>query len=383
LCHNFLVFLGDSAAITFKKQVVMTQNPSQYKCQLFKSTYLSYFFDQNGNKSTRKTYFCDNMETEIGQDIARAIQLLEQGQLVGIPTETVYGLAAHALLPDAVLKIFEVKQRPSFDPLICHFANWHQVADYVNKIPKPIEKIFEALSPGPLTVLLDRRIDKIPDVVSSGLTTVAVRVPAHPMAQELLSQLGFPLAAPSANPFGYISPTSAKHVADQLGSKIPYVLDGGACQIGVESTIIGMESDQALTVYRLGGTTIETLREICDLPVRLSITQSSNPQAPGQLQSHYAPRKPLTISDDLEEDISVFEDQDFGVIAFQNAPNVPEGTPVFVLSPTGNLHEAARNLFAALRALDQLDIECILAEPAPEIGLGLAINDRLSRAAFR
>jgi L-threonylcarbamoyladenylate synthase len=323
------------------------------------------------------------METEIGKDIEIAARLLLDGQLVGMPTETVYGLAAHALLPDSVLQIFEVKQRPQFDPLICHFAQWEHIEPYVRSMPRPIERLLDAFSPGPITVLLDRRIDKISDVVCSGLDTIAVRVPSHPMAHELLKKVAVPIAAPSANPFGYVSPTTAQHVADQLAGKIPYVLDGGACEIGLESTIVGMGPHKNLIVYRLGGLAIEALREVADLPVQLQLNKSSNPTAPGQLLSHYAPRVPLTVTNDLEEDIEVFEGRDIGIIAFQNAPSVPTGTPVFVLSPTGNMHEAARNLFAALRALDRAEVECILAEPVPDIGLGKAINDRLERAAYK
>ncbi|MCB0631058.1 MAG: L-threonylcarbamoyladenylate synthase, partial [Lewinella sp.] len=213
-----------------------------------------------------------------------------------------------------------------------------------------------------------------------GSPLVAVRLPAHPMSQELLAQLNFPLAAPSANPFGYISPTTAQHVADQLGEKIPYILDGGPCRVGLESTIVGLE-DGHLTVFRKGGLSVEKIEAVAG-PVRVREHSSSNPQAPGMLKSHYAPRVPLLLGN-LQ---TLREGRDrlrTGVLAFQEG--LPDIYPdhQILLSPSGKLEEAAQLLFASLRRLDAMDIDIILAETLPEEGLGRAINDRLRRAGVR
>ncbi|MFZ4635519.1 MAG: L-threonylcarbamoyladenylate synthase, partial [Saprospiraceae bacterium] len=191
------------------------------------------------------------MDTKIGSDLSRAVHLLNDGYLVGIPTETVYGLAGNALNPAAVASIFEAKNRPSFDPLIVHISDATELTRYALTLPEAARRLASLFWPGPLTLLLPRRA-VIPDLVTSGLDRVALRVPAHEMALQLLQALDFPLAAPSANPFGYVSPTTAQHVVDQLGGRIPYVLDGGACAVGLESTIVGFEAD-GVVVYRLGG----------------------------------------------------------------------------------------------------------------------------------
>ena len=184
----------------------------------------------------------------IGTDLHKAIDLLNAGQVVGMPTETVYGLAANALDSVAVAKIYEIKQRPSFDPLIIHTSDLDRVRSYVQDIPTALHEIMIDNLPGPLTVLLEKK-NIVPDLTTSGLKHVAVRIPSHPITQKLLAQIDFPLAAPSANPFGYISPTSAQHVSDQLGDKIPYILDGGLCEVGLESTIIGLDDGSPCLLY--------------------------------------------------------------------------------------------------------------------------------------
>src|SRR5690606_7520483 len=194
------------------------------------------------------------METPIGTDVAQAAALLRAGAVVAMPTETVYGLAANAFDEAAVLRIFQVKQRPSFDPLIVHVRDREQLSPLVARLPREAEALMEHFWPGPLTLVLPKT-GRVPDLVTSGLDTVAVRMPAHPVAQALLRAVDFPLAAPSANPCGYVSPTSAQHVADQLGGKVPYILDGGPCTVGVESTILGWEQEAgAWLLYRPGGT---------------------------------------------------------------------------------------------------------------------------------
>ena len=313
----------------------------------------------------------------IGSDILQAKQLLENGSLVAIPTETVYGLAANALLETAVLSIFETKQRPAFDPLIVHVANIGQVNRYADWQHPALKKLAEAFWPGPLTILLPKK-DLVPDLVSSGLPQVAIRVPNHPLTIELLQQLPFPLAAPSANPFGYISPTTAAHVNRQLGQKIPYILDGGPCGIGLESTIVGMEANE-IVVYRLGGLSLDAIEKIVG-KVQVKQNLSSNPLAPGQLKSHYAPSKQLIIGD-IGENLNKHKGKKIAVLSFAESFNATNIVLHLNLSPQGNLEEAALNLFKMLRLADESNADIILTTLLPKKGLGLAINDRLIRAA--
>jgi L-threonylcarbamoyladenylate synthase len=312
---------------------------------------------------------------EIGKDINKAKQLLQEGRLVAIPTETVYGLAANALDEKAVTGIFKAKRRPEFDPLIIHVPDLNRVSLYAKGFPSPARKLAEAFWPGPLTLLLEKK-HVIPDLVTSGLPTVGIRCPNHPLTQELLRQLDFPLAAPSANPFGYISPTTPLHVQDQLGDVIPYILDGGPCEVGIESTIVSFDNGVG-TVLRTGGLNIEDIERVIG-KVNIEINTSSNPRSPGQLKSHYAPRKKILIGN-LDELINEHRDKRAAVLSFRKDYGVPLQV---VLSPTGDLEEAARNFFAALRMLDDSPAEIILAEFVDDTGLGKAINDRLKRAAF-
>lgn len=316
---------------------------------------------------------------QVGTDIPQAASYLKQGQLVAIPTETVYGLAGNALDVKAVSSIFETKNRPSFDPLILHVASLEQVNSFVSSFPEKLKRLAEAFWPGPLTVLLPRNAS-VPDLVTSGLDRVAVRVPNHPLTLSLLAQLNFPLAAPSANPFGYISPTQAAHVDAQLGAQIPYILDGGACSVGLESTIVGMEGEQVV-IYRLGGLDLSKIEAVVG-SVTVQAHSSSNPSAPGQLASHYAPRKPFLVGDlKLLVPKLIQEGKAFGVLSFStHFPALPSDRQ-FVLSPSQDLQEAAQRLFMGMRLLDESDADLILAEFVPEVGLGRAINDRLKRAA--
>jgi len=315
----------------------------------------------------------------IGTDILMAKKLLEAGEVVGIPTETVYGLAGNAFNDDAVLQIFKVKNRPQFDPLIVHTNSLEKVKTFVTDFPEKAEQLASVFWPGPLTLLLPKA-DSISDLVTSGLGTVAVRIPNHPLTLELLSVLDFPLAAPSANPFGYISPTSAQHVDKQLGEKIAYILDGGASQVGIESTIVGFEEAETI-VYRLGGASVEAIEKVVG-SVRLVAHSSSNPKAPGMLKSHYSPRKPLFI-DSLEKVLTKYPNQVVGYLSFQTSSDVLPLEHQRVLSPTGNYAEAAKHLFAYMRQLDALSIDVICTELLPEKDLGRAINDRIRRAAVR
>jgi L-threonylcarbamoyladenylate synthase len=315
----------------------------------------------------------------ISTDIQQAKLYLSQSDVVGIPTETVYGLAGNAFDIEAVTKIFEVKNRPNFDPLIVHTNSIERLSEFVESIPEKAMLLAQKFMPGPLTLLLPKR-SSIPDLVTSGLDTVAVRIPNHPLTLALLAQLDFPLAAPSANPFGYISPTSAQHVAQQLGDKIPYILDGGECQVGIESTIVGFENDEVI-VYRKGGLAIEEIEKVVG-KVQVISHSSSNPKAPGMLKSHYAPRKKMFILDENNLKSEMQKDR-IGYLAFQKYNNDLPQNNQLILSESGNYREAAKNLFAFMRALDAIDIDKIYVELLPEQDLGIAINDRLRRAAVK
>lgn len=311
-----------------------------------------------------------------GTDIETALRCLKNGQLVGIPTETVYGLAANALDAAAVAKIFSAKNRPFFDPLIVHTHALTEVSRYVRSMPEKAKMLAEAFWPGPLTLVLSKA-EVIPDLVTAGQETVGIRVPSHPLCLELLRQLDFPLAAPSANPFGYVSPTTAQHVVDQLGDKVCYVLDGGPCSVGVESTIVGFREEEPV-IYRLGGTSIEAIVSVVG-PVLEQISASSNPAAPGQLDVHYSPKCRVILSEvPLETD-----SRDIAYLRYHKTlPNIAAERQL-ILSPHQNAEEAAINLFAMLRKLDGQGFRCIVAELLPEVGLGRAINDRLRRAAAK
>ncbi|MEO6305737.1 MAG: L-threonylcarbamoyladenylate synthase [Bacteroidia bacterium] len=314
---------------------------------------------------------------ETGKNIDFAADLLLKGKLVAIPTETVYGLAANALNEKAVLAIFEAKQRPFFDPLIIHVPDIESIAKYADLNDLRLQKLAKTFWPGPLTLLLPKK-ESIPGIVTSGLVQVAVRIPNHSLTLALLKKINVPLAAPSANPFGYVSPTEPTHVANQLGNKIDYILDGGICNVGLESTIIGVEDDK-ICVFRLGGLAIEDIEKIVG-KVELRINNSSNPNAPGQLKSHYAPKKPLFIGD-IKQLLNLNSGKKIAVICFGEKDLPKENVTLFDLSKTKNLQEAAINLFKYLRLADDSSADIVICEELPETGLGRAINDRLKRAA--
>ncbi|MBX7240170.1 MAG: threonylcarbamoyl-AMP synthase [Bacteroidia bacterium] len=319
------------------------------------------------------------MKTETGQDLNYAKRLLERGDLVAIPTETVYGLAANALNPDAVIKIFRAKNRPEFNPLIVHCGSWEQVTHFTEDIPAVAEKLAEHFMPGPLTLLLPKK-KEIQDLVTSGSDKVAVRIPDHPVSLSLLKMLSFPLAAPSANPSGYISPTTSSHVFQQLNGKIPYILEGGPSKVGLESTIAGFDEEGRLCIYRLGGLSIAEIEKVAG-KVRILTHYESKPKTAGQLLSHYAPMTPLMLGN-IETMVKEFGKEKAGVLSFRKGN--PLISPEFqrILSPTGDTEEAAKNLFRAMRELDGMNLRVIYAEEAPEEGLGPAINDRLRRARY-
>jgi len=317
------------------------------------------------------------LHTANPETILEAASLLQRGGLVAFPTETVYGLGSDALNPAAVARIFEAKQRPFFDPLIVHVADRFQAAK-IAEISEKASVLMEAFWPGPLTLVMKKK-DGVPDLVTSGLSTVAVRVPAHPVALALLRASGCPVAAPSANPFGFLSPTTAAHVEDALGSKVDMILDGGACSTGVESTIIDVSCDVSFVLLRPGGIPVEDIEKITG-PLDVSAQNSGKPSAPGQLEQHYAPRTPLEILS-IEKILTDSRLEKAGVLIWKNPLKPLRTRALEVLSPEGSLIEAAQNLFAALHRLDESGSEVILAEPVPETGLGRAIMDRLRKAA--
>ncbi|WP_373512165.1 L-threonylcarbamoyladenylate synthase [Persicitalea sp.] len=325
----------------------------------------------------------------VSTNVREAGELLKVGQLVAIPTETVYGLAANALDSKAVAAIFAAKDRPTFDPLIVHVKSLDSMSDYVTNIPEKARQLAEAFWPGPLTLLLPKK-SIIPDLVTSGLPTVGLRVPHHPLTLELLQMLEFPLAAPSANPFGYISPTTAQHVQEQLGDKIPFILDGGECLVGIESTIVSFEQETP-RILRLGGLRSEDIESMIG-SVEFNLYSSSSPLAPGMLKSHYAPRKPLYLHSKKEMADREL-DAEIGYLFFTKPRHVALHENCLVLAEqsietlsnnglTNSLFlQAAQNLFGYLRKLDASPVKEIWVEILPEIDLGRAINDRLRRAA--
>ena len=312
------------------------------------------------------------------ESIRFAAEIIRGGGLVAFPTETVYGLGANALNPDAVARIFEVKQRPSFDPLIVHIATRASLDRLVETISLGDHRLMDVFWPGPLTLVLPKR-ESVPDIVTAGLSTVAIRMPAHPVAQALIRKADVPIAAPSANPFGYVSPTCAQHVLDGLGDRVDLILDGGSCPIGVESTIVAMNGTWP-ELLRPGSITLAQIREITGLVVRTPASQTT--VAPGQLPRHYATRTPVTILGAQGARPVVQGHERAGLIAMSVPSHVVDRfCAIEVLSPSGDLREAARNLFAALRRLDALGLDHLYAEPCDEQGLGLAIMDRLRRCA--
>lgn len=308
--------------------------------------------------------------------ILRAAEIIKEGGIVAFPTETVYGLGADAFNPLAVARIFEVKRRPYFDPLIVHVANPSDVRKLAKEILSNAKKLIERFWPGPLTIVLLKEED-IPDIVTAGLPTVAIRMPNHPMALSLIKESKCPIAAPSANPFGYLSPTTAEHVRDQLGDQVDLILDGGPCPVGIESTILSFLEEKP-RLLRPGGVSLEEIESIIG-KVEISPIED-RPSAPGMLPRHYAPRTPIVLDWD-EKNLDIYKNKKIGLLAFQETKNHLKFHSVEVLSKKGDIREAAANLFAAIRRLDALNLDLIVAEPIPEIGLGRAIMDRLRRAS--
>ncbi len=305
--------------------------------------------------------------------ILRAVTLLKEGGIVAFPTETVYGLGADALDPYAVAKIFEAKRRPHFDPLIIHLGGKDWIFRYGDNLSPYVQVLADRFWPGPLTMIVQKK-PVIPDIVTAGLSTVAVRMPSHEVALKLITALDRPIAAPSANPFGYVSPTRAAHVAGMLKGRIPLVLDGGSSRYGIESTIVSFEDD-GVVIRRHGSISEEELADC--VPVIQAVKANQPGISPGELPFHYAPMKPLVIVrgvKDVKTERSAF-------LAFRVPETAPISKQLRVLSETGDLKEAAANFFSSLIDLDHQDVDVIYAERVPESGIGKAIMERLRKAA--
>ncbi|MCU0403701.1 MAG: L-threonylcarbamoyladenylate synthase [Chitinophagaceae bacterium] len=316
------------------------------------------------------------METKIGNSIREAADWLRQNEVIAIPTETVYGLAGNALSEEAVVKIFKAKNRPFFNPLIIHTHSREGIASFVKNIPPEAHIIVEQFSPGPVTFLLEKK-DHVPDLVTGGHHKVAVRIPNHPLTLSLLNMIDFPLAAPSANRFGYVSPTTANHVMEGLTGLIPYILDGGPCVVGVESTIVDFEDNEVI-IRRKGGISVELIEKALGKAVIIRTHASDHPVAPGQLKSHYATITPLHTGNKLEL-LRKFNGKKIALIEFGDPLN-EACYKRFNLSPSGDPDEAARNLFSLMRQADHCGADVIVTSLLPEEGLGAAVNDRLKRA---
>ena len=311
------------------------------------------------------------------ETIRQAAEIIKRGGIVAFPTETVYGLGADAFNPLAVARVFEVKGRPSFDPFIIHVAHLEDLEKLVVEVSSPAWKLIERFWPGPLTIVLFKRAE-VPDIVTAGLPTVAIRMPRHPMTLRLIDQAGSPLVGPSANPFGYLSPTTAEHVRNQLGDQIDFILDGGPCEVGVESTIVAF-LEGVPRLLRPGGIPLEEIESVIG---RVSTRREGEekPLAPGMLPRHYAPRTPILIHH-REKNLRPYADKKIGYLSFQEPINTFSFLHLEVLSKKGDMKEAAANLFAAIRRLDALNLDLIIADAIPEVGLGRAIMDRLRRAS--
>lgn len=305
------------------------------------------------------------------KSIQEAGAILKAGGLVAFPTETVYGLGADAFNTKAVARIFEVKNRPYFDPLIVHIHELSLLRKLAAELPPNAEKLIKKFWPGPLTLVLPKK-GIVPDIVTAGLATVALRMPDHPIALELIEKSGVPVAAPSANPFEYLSPTTARHVRDQLGEKIDMILDGGPCLIGLESTVIDFSEKEPM-LLRPGGLALEEIESIIG---KIKISNSGNLKSPGQLEKHYSPRTPVKIT--LNK--NGLSGKKIGLLAFKSAQNTSAFKKIEILSADGDLKEAAARFFSCLHSLDEAGLDLIYAEPLPETGLGRAIMNRLRKA---
>lgn len=321
------------------------------------------------------------LETQVSTNLEWAIRHLQEGSLVAIPTETVYGLAGNALNHRSILNIFEVKNRPQTNPLILHVPNQEAAKKYLEEWPEWAERLSERFWPGPLTLLLKKNA-LVDPLITAGHDRVAIRVPSHRVCLELLEKLPFPLVAPSANPFSYISPTTADHVYHQLRGKIPMILDGGACVKGLESTIVGLHQGKP-AIYRAGAIPAEHIESVLQMSVEKLYLENSNstPTVPGSMLKHYAPGTPLILTDHPLDELRQFEGRRMALLLFSKPENFEMLQHCFFLSEHRDLEEAASRLYAVLQEIDRLNFDGIIAEKMPGTDLGNSINDRLWRAS--
>ena len=318
------------------------------------------------------------MKTIIGTTIQEAIHLLKSGELVAIPTETVYGLAANGCNTAAVKKIYEAKNRPNSNPLILHFASIEKINPYVLDFPQELLNLANKFWPGPLTILL-KKSELVPNEITANQELVAVRVPNHPLLNAILSELDFPLAAPSANLYGMVSPTKAEHVMQDLNGKIPYILDGGSCENGLESTIIGLH-EKKVVVYRLGSISLEDLTAELSYTPELKNTSEKQVITSGMVEHHYAPKTPFFFFD---ETIIDYSEKNNGFIFFKDQYSIIEDSNKIILSKSGDLKEAAANLYDAIIEMDKREFTALFIERLPDFGLGKTMNDRLNRSTLK
>ncbi|OHE74539.1 MAG: threonylcarbamoyl-AMP synthase [Verrucomicrobia bacterium GWF2_51_19] len=315
-------------------------------------------------------------DTEASMD--RVVRSLSEGDVVALPTETVYGLAGSIFQDDAIRTIFSVKGRPLIDPLIVHVGDFDQLDGVAIRDPR-LDVLANAFWPGPLTLVMKKR-PVVSDLITAGKDTVAVRMPQG-LFRQVLQRLQVPLAAPSANPFGYLSPTEAIHVERHLGNRIGLILDGGPCERGIESTILDLTTPMP-TVLRLGPVSVEALQAVLGVPVLTKTSECHGAQtAPGMLKKHYSPQTPLTLFDDPSSLPSILTER-VAVVLQQRPPSFTPETHTYWLSEQGKLEEVAQNLFALLQKIDRKYTH-IFIQQSPPSGLGLAINDRLQRAASK
>ncbi len=310
-------------------------------------------------------------------DIDVASVFLNNEDVIGIPTETVYGLAGNIYSEKAISKIYEIKKRPLNNPLIVHIKSLAYLDKVAVDVSESALKLAKTFWPGPLTLVLNKH-PSVPDIVTAGKSTVAVRIPNHPVAISLLEKLKFPLAAPSANPFGCISPTSAQHVAGYFKDEIKIILDGGVCNRGIESTIIGFQNNEPI-LYRHGSISLEDIESVAG-KIKIAASNETAPDAPGMFSKHYAPSTETFLTDDVEEFMKKFSDKKIGLLLFDRKVSNKNILCQEILSPTGNLKQAATNLYSALHRLDKCNLDVIIAQRFPDNGLGRTINDRLERA---
>ena len=315
---------------------------------------------------------------EIGKNISKSIYYLKKNKIVVLPTETVYGMGANALNEKAVKKIFKIKKRPYYDPLICHTNSIKKIKNYVSKFPKKAEILGKKFWPGPLTILFEKK-KNIPDITTANLKSVGFRIPNNKLTLKVLEKIDFPVAAPSANPFGYISPTLPKHIIEKFDSDISYILNDGSCDIGIESTIVGFNNKKTI-IYRVGGITIEEIENVIG-KVEIIEKNINLPESPGMLKNHYSPNKKIVVGK-IELLIKKYKNKKVGILSFNRYFDGIEKKKQVILSKSKNLKEASKNLYKSLHILDKMNIDIIFTSLLPNVGIGKSINDRIIKASI-